>query len=321
MSNKRVVAREWKRKRQQKKRAAQLTTVAIVAVIALGIGLFFMHQHSLSYVMVFEGQRVPAAELEFMGSMDNLIDFWLIEQAAENQGLALGAEELESMEAFAAELRQMYVSWGMPDPAISDRRMAVMLGMETLRSQLIDVYTADFAVDEAEFATALEAHMAPGRAFFAEMSFKYVFANSYEESQEAWVRLQDGEDVDAIIIDFLERDFVDTTDPDFEITTISLEDLRTGELLAPDVLESLLGMEVGTFTEPIPMDMGWDDETYLVLFVETAEIPTEAEIEERFREQFTAEGRSVVFEGILQGWRDAADIQLNQRGIDAVFPA
>ena len=326
MSSKRVAAREWKRKRKQQKQATKLA-IAGVCVLAIAIiGYIGWDLWSRTYVMTFEGQRISTADMrDFMTAgaegvdpraqaLEGLTQFLLINQAAHQNNIALTAEDWAGIEANITQMREMYEAFGMDMPDISDERMTELMSMEILSERLMDIYTADFEIDEADFEEALIQYLTFNRADHVDMNFRYHISDSMIAARIAQDDLfavgPDG--FDEIII----RDMALVTgqdEADIEVPTITLAELRQVADISFTAVNDIISLEAGQLSDPIQLD----ENTYMVLIVDFVNIPADEEIEEIFLEQYTRQQRVMIFSDIVEGWREVADIRINQRGVNA----
>lgn len=336
MASKRIAAREWKRKRKQQKQIMRLAAVGVCLLVILGIGYIVWDMWSRTYVMTFEGNRIPTSDLRFFSlftegttfmdpleqSLENLTHFLLIDQAARRNNIALTAEESAELNESVSELRGLFEMMEMSMP-VSESRMAELMSQEILLERLMDIYTGDFTLDEASFSDTLEEFLERSRENFIQMEFRYHFATSMLASRTAWddffAIAEDGtEGFDEIILRDMHRDMLDMgMSPeeleDLTVPFISMETLRHGTDINPAILDYLTNLEVGDFSEPIQVG----EEEFIIFIVDHKEIPSDEEISAVFRENYIMEQRGLIFSDLMNEWREAADIRVNQRGVNA----
>ena len=310
MSSKRAVAREWKRKRKQQQRITRLTIAAVCVLVIMGIGYIGWDMFSRTYVMRFEGQRIGTAYMRYFSAfnnwmgdpheqaLDNLTQFLLIEQAALRNNVVLTEEELED----AAEHRELVLEhlemMGVSLSGLSEDRIREFSYWNIYTERLMDIYAADIVIDEDDFEESFQQFLAWNRADFLEMDFKYHSFSNMDEAFAFWSELT-----------LLEPDDFDTDAP-----TISLEEMR----LDPDfaqIMWNLTDLQVGEFSEPLPVG----EDTFYIFIVESLEMTPEEEISELYREEYIREQQVEVILELIDEWREAADIRINQRGVNAAL--
>ena len=304
MSKKRIVAREWKRKRNQQRSVHRLVLTAVCIALVAGIGFIGWDMWSRTFVMTFEGQRVPTADMRFFSffalfnesplspqeqALESLINFYLIEQAAQRHNLALTEEEQIMADEQAVEIMEMFEMFGMPRPNISYERASQFLATDFLSEQLVYLYTDDFVVDEDHLEESFQEFMMFNRSDFVNMDFLFFHGFDYDEA----IALEPEDFDEQMIISLADL----REDPDFDIWDLNY----------------LSSLEVGEISEPFPLDDG----TFLTLLVDYFDIMPDDEIKEIFRESYEFVERMQVFSAIIEEWREAADIQINQRGVNA----
>ena len=324
--SKRAAAREWKRKRKQQQMIFRLAVVGVCVLAVLGICYIAWDMWSRTYVMTFEGQRIGTADLRFFSAfadgtmdpreqaLDQLTRFLVIEQAAQQHGIGLTAEEQAELADNAAEMRAMFEMFEMPLGGISDERMAAFMSMDVLSERLLDVYAPYYTVDEAAFASEAAEFVDMFRTQFVEMEFRYTFANNAIEANEIYSELffAEPEEYDDIIMRHMQA--ATGFDPEeLWVPTISLAELRDEFGISQSVANFLTTLAVGEISEPVQID----EDTFLILVVDFVAIPTDDEIIEIYREQYIMNARMDIFSEAMQERYEAADIQINQRGVNA----
>ena len=324
MSSKRVAAREWKRKKKQQQTITRLAVAGACLLVVLVIGYVGWDMWSRTYVMTFEGQRIPTNEMRFLSmladgqtdprfqAMENLTYFLLVDQAAKRHNIALTAEEQAEVYHQTVSLMGMFESFGMQVPNISAERAAELMSTEILAERLMDIYTADFEIDETEFSHAFLEFMTFGRMGFIEMDFRMHVSDSMDAALIAWDDLTaaEPEEWDEIIL----RDAAYGTGialEDAEVPTVSLAELR--EELDIGIISNLTTLNVGEFSEPIQVA----PETVIIFIADSFEVPSDEELEEIFREHYERQQRMSIFNELVFEWREEANIQINTRGVNA----
>ena len=327
MSSKRIMAKEWKRKRKQHQRIVVLSIVGVCIMALLGIGYIGWDLWSRTYVMTFEGERIATADMRFFSlfaedtmdnrvqSLENLTQFLLIEQSAQRHNITLTADEQSQVEENVAEMINLFEMFGMEMPNISQERITEMMSVDILQEKLMDIYVADFVVDETFFEDALEEFLLFNRLNFVEMELKYHYSSSMEAAQAAWDEFDSvtPEYFDEIIL----RDLQFQTDLDvseIEIPIVTLDNLRSDASFSQLDIDYLSTLGVGEFSAPIQVA----EQSFVIFVVESVDIPSDDEIGELFREDYIWQERTQIFADIIEEWRESTNIIINQRGVNSV---
>ena len=310
-TSKRAVAKEWKRKRKQQQRLTKLMIAAFCAIAVLGIGYVAWDLWSRTYVMTFEGRRVNTDDMRFFAAVsplfggdpfDQLTRFLLIDQAASQHNIILSEEE----RAQVAENLGFFEMIGIELPSMSNERMIDLAGADILTDHLIDIYTADFVVDESDFDESFSWYLEFQRGQHVEMDLRYHLSNSTVSARVAQDDLYtygpEGYD------DILMRDMG-------EIRTTTLAELRQNQLVSFSDINDIASLELHEISGIVPMG----DDGYAVFIPDSIDALTDDEIKVIFREQYEHQQRIMIFTEVLETWFEAADIQINERGIGAVL--
>lgn len=300
-TSKRATAREWKRKKRQQRMIGRLCAAAAILVVILGIGYIGWDMWSRTFVMTFEGQRIATSDMQFFtlfadGTMDpreqameQLTNFLLIEAAAHRNNIVLSDEEQSLAEEQAVEILELFEMFGLARPNVSDQRATEFIAMDFYSEQLMEIYTAGFTVDESAFDAALSEFLTFSRSDFIEMELRVLDAFTQEEAAG-----------------FVYEDF----EEGFPAT---LTEIRQNQVISQWDIEYLTTLPVGYISEPIQVD----EETFFVFHVDSIEVPTDEEISDIFRESYEMHERWSMFSDVVDEWREATDIQINQRGVNA----
>ena len=314
--SKRIAAKEWKRKRRQRQKIAKLSIAVAIAVVVLSVSYIAWDMWSRTYVMTFEGRRIPTDDLRFFASvsplfggganprdhaLEQLTQFLLIERAAQQHNITLTEED----RAQAAENLELFQMIGLELPIMSNERMVTLAGSEFVSNRLMDIYTADFVVDEDDFDDAFANYLMFNRGRHVEMDLRYHLSGSSQAARLAWDDLyeQGPEGYNEIIL----RDVG-------EIRTTTLAELRNNpevDFMAINAISNL-----GLYELSQPVQIGPDQ--YAVFIVDSIDALTDDEIREIFREQYEWQQRAMIFSEIIEEWREAADIRVNERGVNAI---
>ena len=325
MSKKRIEAKEWKRKKKQQKNIQRLVVAAICTAAVLGFAFIGWDMWSRAFVMTFEGQRIPASEMEFFSifadgtgdptqqALDHLTHYLLIDQAARRRNISLSEEERAEVEVSVNELLEMFEMLGMPAPNVSSDRMADLLSIDFLTERLMDLYIGDIQIDEAEFEEALEEFLFNHRSDFIDMELSFVHIEGVERAHELHSEflLTDPDDYNDLILNTMQEQIGEPVD---EVPTITLNDLRQEQSFEPWEIHYLSTLPVGNFSEP--MQVGEND--FIIFVVDYVDTPSDEEISEVFMEEYQIVQRHIAFSAIVEEWLEEADIEVNQRGINAI---
>jgi len=323
--NKRIAAREWKRKRNQQRLIFRLSVVAVCVVALLGVGYIAWDLWSRTYVMTFDGQRIGTGDMSFFamfadGTMDpraqaleQLTQSLLVDKVARHHNISLSASEVDELQEELGELRGMFEMFGMSMPNITNERMVELLSMELLSERLMEYYTANLAIDEAEFEASLAEFLMFGRGDFFDMEFRYFFSDNpaYVDAAHAELLAASPEQFDEIIL----RNFEITTGieiEDPEPPVITLSQLRTDPSFDQMFLGYLSSLQLGEVSEPILIE-----NDFIIFIVDRIDDPSDEELTEIFRERHIMEQRWSFFIDVMDSWREATQIEINQRGVNA----
>ena len=333
MSSKRAAAREWKRKRNQQKMVFRLSVAAVCLIILLGIGYLALDSFNRSFVMTFNGNRIPVAEAQFffMGGImgtpreqatADLSMFLLMEEAAARHNVGLTAEERQDLMDEVEERRGLADMFGVSLSRLSDARMADLIGMDTIVNRLAEIYGGHIEVDEEEMTNAFFSFTIFNRDDFIEMDLLIHESMTMDDAVAAFATMQDAsmEEINEIIIenmilnmqlDGVELD--ETEIAELEVPSLTIQQLASDQSINPGIIMDLANLMEGDVSTPV--EIGG---RFYVFVVESLTEPPMDEVEADFRERFTQMQRIEAFEEVALEWREAADIQINQRGLDSL---
>ncbi|MCL2015675.1 MAG: hypothetical protein FWG68_05450 [Defluviitaleaceae bacterium] len=333
MSSKRIAAKEWKRKRKQQQLAFRAGLAGVILLIAGIVGFISWDLWSRTYVMTFAGERISTEELRFFNlltwftqdpdalgwdittaSLEQLTQSLIIHREAANHNLEITEEEFNLAAETALNVAFMIENTdGVSMPNISMDRVIEIMTTDFFADQLRDIYTADFVINEEEFAVTFSEFFEANRGMFVEMDFKMYQFTDIDTAMDVWQAFHDAEPefFDTIYQGQILAGMVDGI-ADVEIPVFSILDLRPVPELEPYIAE-LEAFEVGDFSMPIQIEFG----TYLIFALDFFYEYSDEEIEEMFREEYTLSNRNILFSEQIEVWRETLNIQLNQRGINA----
>jgi len=328
MSSIRTVAKEWKRKRKKQQLLARLTAAAVCIIIVLGAVYIGWDMWSRTYVMTFEGQRISRGHMQYMSifhdwmsdptehALDNLTQFLLVEQAARRHNIILTEEELGEVEETREAIQSHIDMMGISISGLSEERMMELAHWNIYSQRLMDIYSEDLVVDENEFEESFQEFLIWSRADFMEMEFKYHHATNMDDSFAVWAELLElePEDFDDIILRDLQLE-TGLAIADLEVPTITLEEMRVDPAFAQVSTHSLIDLEIGEISQPIPAG----EDSFFIFIVTSAEMTPEEEIAEIYREEHIQQLSVEIILEKIEEWREAADIHINQRGANAAL--
>ena len=334
MSSKRAAAKEWKRKRNQQKMVFRLSVAAICLVILMGIGYLAWDSFNRSYVMTFNGNRIPTAEAQFffMGGImgtpreqaaADLSMFLLMEEAATRHNVGLTAEERQELSGEVQETRDFFDMFGVSISRLSDTRITELMGMDLMVNRLAEIYGADVEIDEEEIVNALFNYTIFNRHEFIEMDLLIHESSTMEDAINAFGTMQEAdsmEEINEIILEniALRRQITgiepdENEDTEVEMPRLTIQQLASDQSINPGIIMDLAGLFEGDVSSPV--EIGG---LFYVFVVESMTEPPMEEVEADFRERFAHHQRVSAFEEIALEWREAADIEINQRGLDSL---
>jgi hypothetical protein len=319
MSTKRVKIREMKRKRKQQRTMLIIACVSAAVLAAVILGLVGLDSYSKSYIMTFEGKKINIADFRFCGifavseetakqdALDQLLYFLLIDKAARQNGLSLSDEEKADVLSEASYLKSSYGQYGIDLSFITDERMAELLGLNDLRHLLLDMYTADYIVDETDYQRRLADYIYNDRADYVDTQVKVIVSSSEEALADALLDLDmmdDPSDFDEVLIRYSEY-----YDEDSGIQLYPLKNLGFGD----EINASIMAMEVGGISGILELNSG----LFGILQVDSITVPTNEEIGVKFRDIYVNEKKEARFTEIVMDWKETANYTINQRAYEA----
>ena len=327
MSSKRLAAKEWKRKRNRQKLIFRMSVIGVCILALIGVGYIAWDMHSRTYVMVFEGQRIPTSDMHYFTLLDiveerhrpasdradHLAYFLVLNQRAQQHNLSLTYEDWHIAAANVEQMRQWGEVFGISLADISDARLHELSSMHMLINMLTELYTPDFEINEEDFLNALGSHMFFERAEFVEMDFRFHISLHLDEAESVRTELvaADPADIDDVLLRAMREAGMMLEGEIEDVERITMADMR---MMGLDqfVLMELANLQEGDISEPLEMDG-----VYVIFIVDSKFEPTPEVVESNFRERFTWEQRTEIFVDLLETWREEADIRMNPRGINA----
>jgi hypothetical protein len=336
MSSKRAAARVWKRKRKQRQQMMWVGCILAAAALLIGITVYALDARSKSYVMLFEGQRIHTRDLQFVAlhkwysngftalpdlseALDDLITFLVIDKDAREKGITLNEEEVSLANAYLDYFLDELTFYEIGRPRIPMRRMSELIQMQILFEKLMDYYMESYERDEMLFGVAFADYKEFHRVDYIDMQLKWIETTNIIQAREAWERLSTAEPsaFDDIIRSYMNIDHEDCDHEDGEeceydeVPIVSLRNLNMSNEFDSAFIAEMSNRQAGEFSEPITLD----DIYWYVFIVDSVEVPTDEEIEERYGEAFDYESKLVLMTDILADLKRNARIQLNEKGI------
>jgi hypothetical protein len=320
MSTKRAAAKEWKRKRKQRKQMAVAGVIAAAVLFALAFGLYGLNTFRDSYVMTFEGKRISNNDFLFnvinaamRGSEDpkaeglnQLMEVLVLESRARAEGIFLTDEEKEEMLDWAGSIKSNYLQNGVDLSFLTDERLAEIVSSDIYHERLLEIHTAGLVINEPDFNRAFADYKENNKIDFYDATFKYAFNESMEDLESAREEWLEG----TITFDELAAAHCVMFDHESEEAATAML-WQFG--LSEEDNDRVLTLQPGEISQVMLID-----EYYIILHMETLSIPPDEELKADFREQFTAQRKREAFQDIVNGWKLEANYTINQRGYDAL---
>ena len=155
MQSRKKLNQEIERNKRQKRRISTGIGVLVLLAICAGIAWFAIGVHQRSWIMTFEGQRIPTNELRFVMqqnsmwvapeqltevSMSDLTQSLTIMHHADRLGLGMTDEERDSS-----------LEWIQSGGVIPNTREAEFRNINNMRTRLVDHHVPEFTLDPAEY--------------------------------------------------------------------------------------------------------------------------------------------------------------------------
>jgi len=242
-----------KRNKKIKSTAILSTVIAVVLIAAIVFGVVF-HNHRRSWILEFNGERIPRVEFEllarevgFMAIEHNNHNWEIFESSAFDLSDTVKTDALEwlknslALSAFVAEHGitidddaredvQVSIDGFRNIPRnrfarnISDDRIIEFFASELLQNALIDQLGGDAEIDMDEFEEAHAQLLEDDLWLFLEMYFSVFVTESLAEAQEFMDALRDGRDFHELLIEFDETDEDDYDEDVMEDEEIAEDD-------------------------------------------------------------------------------------------------
>ena len=311
---------EQKIETPKKKRNKTPIIIAIICVIVLGagaIGGFFAYKSwdaKSPYCMTYEGKRISLGTYEFYlllhdgenvsaDAIAQMQENLVITKKAKDKGLNLTQEELDELSVGLMDMKAAIESYDLTVPEIPDDEFIEILAVNNYAIKQIEQY-GEQNYDEAEYQTEFADYKQNNQQDYMDINMKYILTDSLESAEEARTAILEGQRP-------LEEIMMEYSMVYEEAGAESISLAQSG--LGPDEINEILTLEVNQPTSVI--DMGG---SYVVFIIETKSIPTDAEVEEKFKENYLYNKGIEAFKADLEIWKTEAKFVLNQKAIDEI---
>ena len=303
------------REKKRKRGLQSLGVVAVILVIVAAIGFSVWDNQRSQWIMTFGGDRIATSDFAFMMAqfnmlgdfdgmqelaMDELQNTLTLINRAEAHGVGLTAEEREQLTGEAA----MQLQW-MGTDFISPVRVAELFGTNHIQPRLMDIYVpADsIEIDPIEFASALVEYMDNHADAYATFEAKYVVVEDPAEATRIF--LTEAENFDDLV-----REYSIFYEEEWGVDTLDVRAFAENLMLEGEELDIVLGLQNGE------RHVVQADDLFVVLYIyDRADADLEI-VEESFRQQFAHQTRAIAFAEMVQEWRQATPVTINQRVYD-----
>ena len=306
---------EIERNKRQKRRISAGVGVLVVLAICAGIVWFAVGAYQRSWIMIFEGQRIPTNELRFMMEHQNpwqspeeiiesatsdLIQTLTIIHHANNLGLGMTNEERD---AIIENIEGRGV--------ISNSRTAEFHNAGNMLERLSNHFVPEFTLDPADYQEEIAEYIEARRPFYHQTEFMYILNDdlgvilSVLESMENDANADFGAFVMMYCAAHVGFDGVE------EPNLLPLEAFET--IVNPFELLELIDMQPGETSEIIMFE-----ESFLLVHMYSRTETPDSEIQDSFLENTVLQRRAEQFWAIIEELVDNADFEINQRALDAL---
>jgi len=307
---------EIERNKRQKRRLSAGIGVLIVLAICAGIAWFAINAYQRSWIMTFEGQRIPTNELRFMmenqdpwvghdeiidNAMSDLIQSLTIMHHANNLDFGMTNEErtilLENVES---------------RPGMSDARLAEYFSIGNMFERLFNHHVPEFTLDPADYQEEITEYIEARRPFYHQTEFMYILNDDLEVILSVMESMES--DANADFGAFVMTYCVEHTNVEFVTEEPNLLPLSTLEqIVDPFELLELVDMQPGDTSGIIMFG-----ESFLVLHMHSLVETPDSEIQESFLTSLAFELRAAQFNEIFEEMMENANFEINQRAFDAL---
>jgi len=317
MQSKKQRNREIERRNKNKRHMFMGVTAAVLLVIVLALAWTFWDVQNRRWVMTFNGERIPTGELLFfdlnfmghdMGTPEGfdvitgqMLEFLTILDHANRHGITL--TEVEQLEAL---LSAQAFGASAQFTAVPDERMAEFFSVhQVLRGRLADIYVSDMAIDPDELAEFIAMTLEIEGDFIAETEVRQLILSNPDEDLERVLAAIGTPEFDALVEEFafqFEEEWLESSD---KMNALDLADLLMSHFrLDIDDAFALIALQEGEYGV---YELA---EATVVVYMHSRTVDYEL-----LEDAFLQSRRNEVFQEILDGWVDAANVNFNNRVI------
>lgn len=300
----------------------KIVLIGLAAVVLAGAGTFGYMKYdaySKSYGLTFEGVKYSIEDVKlymlFQGgdekaaenAVSALTDSLIINKAAKDQGIELNEQEKFAISDNAKNLRDSVAGQGMTMPEISDERLYDIIAAQTYFGKLMQNKTAEFKVDPAEYKKDYDSYLANNKQDYMEVKMKYILTNSAEDAEKARAAVVGGLAVDKAV-----KQFSIDYNPVDGARVVDLKTLG----LPPEISDEIFNLEADGVSKVHDLSG-----VFGIFVVQSKSTPPQDQIESSFKNQYTQNKVFELMKSDIDKWREEADIQVNQKAIDALITA
>ncbi len=286
--------------------------VVVILAIAGGVGLFITNtiRNNDKYVLTYNGQKVSTEALRLFtvmyGDKDTALeilkDFLIITDEFNSRALTLSAEDEESLASDIDYLNSYIETQGLTPFDITEERLTQLMALNYYYMAIIDDMKAVFVVDEDTFNTEFVDFKENFPNYYTDVQLKYIITETPEDAEIARAMLLNGDDTDTVI---MEKSIYYT--PEYGIEVIPMTDAP----LEQETIDEIMALDVAEFTNVV--DLGG---IYAIFIVDSITVPTDAEIEEIYREMYIGDEVYTAFNTFLDEQIATAEFKINQSVFD-----
>jgi len=305
---------EIERNKKQKRRVSAGIGVAVVLVILAGIAWFAFDAHRRSWIMTFEGQRIPTNELRFM--MENQ-DWWVSPEEITERAMADLIQSLTIIHhanrlnlGMTNEERDILLANVDSHSVLSDTRMAEFFSVGNMFERLFDYYVPEFALDAADYQDEIAEYIEARRPFYAPSEVMYILNEDLGVLLSVQTSVFDdaGTEFADFVLQYCEEHIAHEIESPNKLSIAELE----GVIDPMDML-MLMDLQPGEMSEIIMFN-----DSFLLLYMYSRGEIADSEIQESFLSNMALELRREQFNEIFEELVENAAVEINQRALDSL---
>ena len=301
---------------ERKKKALRLrhtvSLLGFVLIIVAAIAWVMWDNHSRSWIMTFEGQRIQTSDAQFWvdtfsmfggdenlveNAMNELVDSLILLSRGNTHGVGLSEEEhLEMADSMAGQLGWMGINY------ISPMRAGELMAAGNIASRLMDIYVPTYTPNPQDFEEAFAEYILTNGENYANYEVKFVVTDTFEDAFHVWELVPNTDNFDDLI-----REYSVFYEEEFGIHTLDARMLVDDLMLFGDDPEIVLGLQNGE------SHIVQFEDQFLVIYMYDRSEADPAVMEASFTANFTHNRRMEEFRVIRDQWRADANISINQR--------